>query len=349
MPLDWLGQLKPTMEQQIALQRALLALVREDEAARAKTTEKEPALARGLGVGGSSLALAGKPSYAETHQPQEVKEPTDWEAVWDRKRMLQKEALARQLEAAKPSPGYEDPQAKAWARREEILEERVIGAKDAYDHIVTLDPEGQKIALDAVRKYKRGVYDAMEREGYISPTGVLAEPKKGVINVSTWTDEDGWLNQTTVYEDGTTETEIIGRGEKEPVEAPSVSDIVALEKLGIEVKKFGERHLERAIKTMGDMPRAKIDTVTEDGAERLATVEDEQRWRKGIETLATYYRSMAGEAPEGEVPLTLDEVKTMYEGRPELISDIQQQLGLTVTGVWDDTLSEAFKTYGGVE
>ena len=149
MPLDWLGQLKPTMEQQIALQRALLALVREDEELRAKT----PALARGLGAGTRPTG----PVSPFGEQPMREEPKTDWDAVWDRKRMLQKEALARQLEAAKPTPGYEDPQAKAWARREEMAEEKVVGAKDAYDHIVTLDPEGQKIALDAVRKYKRGV------------------------------------------------------------------------------------------------------------------------------------------------------------------------------------------------
>ena len=338
MPLDWLGQLKPTMEQQIALQRALLALVREDEELRAKTTEKEPALARGLAAG--PAVSRGPGAFPETGWGEEPAFKGGMEYS-----PITREPLARALA---PTTGRPDWQAEAWARREEMAGEQVVGAKDAYDHIVTLDPEGQKIALDAVRKYKPAVYKAMETEGYISPTGVLAEPEKKVAFKATRITE-GWEYEDITYEDGTTESRILGPAPEEAVEAPSVSDIVALEKLGINVKEFGERHLERAIKTMGDMPRAGLDPITEDGVDRIATVEDEKRWRRGIETLATYYRSMAGEVPEGEVPLTLDEVKTMYEGRPELISDIQRQLGLTVTGVWDDTLSEAFKTYGGVE
>ena len=51
---------------------------------------------------------------------------------------------------------------------------------------------------------------------YNSDTGLARlNEEKNVINVNTWTDESGWLNQITTFDDGTTEIEIIGRAAKE--------------------------------------------------------------------------------------------------------------------------------------
>jgi len=337
------------MQQQIALQRALLALAREDEELRRKVAEKttgRPALARGLEGGvrpyaGPTPTLGGEPAFRGGMEYSPVTTAFRPGAG----------SLEEALRAAQPTAGYVSGEEKARLARERMAgeEEELAGkAGEFWERIEPLDDEGEKIALDACRKHQPDLYRAMIEQGYVDKTtGLAVKPEE---KRTPWTRdthvEDGWLYEDIVYDDGTSTHEIIGRAEEKAVEAPSISDIVALEKLGISIAEFGERHLERAIKTMGNMPRAGLDPITEEGVTRLATVEDEKIWKQGIETLATYYRDMVGEAPEA--PLTLAEVKTMYEGRPELISDIQQQLGLTVTGVWDDELEEAFRLYGGV-
>jgi hypothetical protein len=333
------------MKQQIALQRALLALQREDEQIRMRTMPQatQPALARGLG--GGKQAYAGPTSALAKEKEPAFKGGMEYSPITTSWRPGAG-SLEEALRAAKPATGSAiDFQAEAWAKRKEIVEGRVVGAKEAYDRIITLDPAGQKVALDTLRKYKPEVYKAMEKEGLLSPAGTLVKQQKKALNVSTWTDEDGWLQQTTVFEDGTTETEIIGRGAKEPAEEPSVSDMVALEKLGMEVTEFNERHVKAAVKVMGDKPRVGIDTLTIDGKDVLATVEHEKAWYEGVALAAAVFAAEAGEAPpEGEVKM--DDVKARYAGRPDLISDIQQQLGIPVTGVWDEETERQFYLYG---
>ena len=344
MPLNWLGQLGPSMQQQIALQRALLALQREDEQIRMKTMPQaeQPALERRL-VASPGRAIAGGPSYKE--QPPS---PLATEAGVESYTRPSAGGLEGALRTAAPVTGRPDWQAEAWARRKEIGEEHVVSAKEAYDRIITLDPNGQKVALNALRRYKREVYNAMEKEGYLSPAGELVKPAKEVKPMSRDTHvEDGWLYEDVLYDDGTSTHEIIGRAEEVEAGALSVADFVALQELGLKITKHNERHLDRVKSIVGDFPTAGIATITEDGVERLATKEDEAKWITSANMLLKYYESVSGEL-SGEVP-TMEEVKSMYEGRPDLISALQQQMGITVTSVWDDTLEEAFKTYGGVE
>jgi len=62
MPVQHLGQLKPTMQQQIALQEALLALQRRDEELRRKAAKPKTALAHRLGTVDTHQKYG--PSYA---------------------------------------------------------------------------------------------------------------------------------------------------------------------------------------------------------------------------------------------------------------------------------------------
>lgn len=347
MPLDWLGQLKPSMKQQIALQRALLALQREDDEIRAKTMPQptQPALSRGL-TGGSSPS-SGKNIF-DNKKAMEIYESHSFTGTPSTGHFRPGAgSLEEALRAAEPATGSGlDIQGRAWARREEMAGERVVGAKDAYDHIITLDPEGQKVALEAVRKYKPAVYKAMETEGYISPAGVLAEPKKKVAFKTTRI-TGGWEYEDITYEDGTTETRTLGPAPEVEAEGATISESIALEKLGMEMGEYAERHRTAAIKVMGDMPRPGIDTVNIEGKDVPATVEHANAWLEGVNALTAYLSAQAGEAPpEGEV--SMGDVKSMYEGRPDLISAVQQRLGIPITGVWDEDTEFAFTTYGDV-
>lgn len=348
MPLDWLGQLSPTMQQQIALQRALLALQREDEQIRAKTMPQamQPALARGLGAG-PGPAIPGGPSYREQPPSPLAAGPA---AVGHFRPGAG--SLEEALRAATPATGSAiDIQAQAWARRKEMGEERVVGAKEAYDRIITLDPNGQKIALNALRKYKSGVYKAMETEGYISPTGVLAEPKQEATSVHYETADNGELIALTTYPDGRVEVEHTGvypAVEAEEAAGPTISESIAMEKLGMEMGEYAERHRTAAIKVMGDMPRPGIDTVNIEGKDVPATVEHANAWLEGVNALTAYLSAQAGEAPpEGEVKMS--DVKAQYEGRPDLIGDIQDKLGIPRTEVWDEETERQFYLYGEVD
>lgn len=345
MPLDWLGQLGPTMQQQIALQRALLALQREDEQIRLKTMPQaaQPALARGL---------AGGPTYAESHQPREERVPTDWEAVADRGRAARERALATQLRAAEPVTGKGlDIQGRAWARREEMVEERVVSAKEAFDRITTLDPAGQKVALNALRRFKPGVYKAMETEGYMSPAGELVQPKQEATSVQYVTADNGEMLALTTYPDGRIETEHTGvypAVEAGEAVGPTISEAIKLEELGMKTQEFGERHYDRIIDVLGHMPRIGLDTVTVEGKEVPATAEHVNAWLQGYSLLSSLFAGEAGEAPvEGEV--TMSEAQAEFErSTGEVKMSIQQKLGVPQTGEWDEPTEFAMSTYGDI-
>lgn len=297
-----------------------------------KAEKKPSALTRGLG--GTVKPYAG-PTPTLTRKLTPAAAPT-------------RAPLARALA---PTTGRPDWQAEAWARRDEILEERRVAAKGLYDKLLPLDEEGRSIALDAARRYKPDIVKAMEREGYISPEGILAEPakEKKVINVSTWTDETGWLNQTTVFEDGTTETEIIGRGEKEAAAAGlTPGQEIALGEYGMKMGEYADKYRDQAIKIMGDMPRPGIDTITVEGEEVPVTAEHFNAWLQGVEMLTAYLSAGAGEAPpEGEP--TMSKAQAEFEGSSgEVKLAIQGKLGVPQTGIWDEPTEFAFSTYGDV-
>jgi len=390
MPLDYLGQLKPSMKQQIALQRALLALQREDDEIRAKTM---PQPTQGGGTvkpyAGPTPTLGG----AET-----TKSKT---AATTRAPLAQ---------ALTPSIGAPDIQGEAWAKRTEMVEAnqaKLDAEADAlYGSIQGLSREDQNYLLSKITGKRKGgaltsalkggstVSSALSPEerdlyyaelneqnpdyaGEYGPQSVaikgrtdpllqtmidknyirqdetgyswmLPEEKQEVLNVSTWTDEQGWLNQTTVFKDGTTDTQILGRGEKEAAGGVTLEQEIALGEYGMKTQEFSERHRNAAIKDMGDMPRPGIDTLTIDGKDVIATAEHAQAWIEGVNVLTAYRAAQAGEAPvEGEV--TMSDVKAQYEGRPDLISNIQQNLGIPVTGVWDDETNRQFELYGDVD
>ena len=346
MPLTHLGQLEPTMKQIVALQKALLAL----------QVKPETSLGRAMS-GGSPGSYAG-PAPASA----EEKEPIDWEHIEDRQRAARERALATQLRAAQPSTGgAPDWQAEAWAKRTEMLEARKEEAKGLYDRLLPLDEEGRKITLDAARRYKPEVVTEMERAGYISGEGRLAElaKDKKVANISYVTEEDGEMVAVTAYEDGTRDTEHTGVYPG-PTEAalkaavgaePTISEGIALGKFGMEQQEFVERYREQAMKAMGDMPRPGIDTLTINGKEVLATAEHANAWLEGVNALTAYLSggaegALAGEALIEGTPITMPEIKAQYAGRPDLISTVQENLGIPVTGVWDDETDRQFNLYG---
>lgn len=338
MPLDWLGQLAPTMQQQIALQRALLALQREDEQIRAKT----PALARGL-EGGAQPYAGPTPRFAAEEEAPTVA-PSYFRPGAG--------SLEEALRAAQPSPGYVSGEERARLYREKMAvgkEELAGKASEFWARIEPLDDAGEKVALDACRKHQPELYRAMIEQGYVDKTtGAAVKPEvlKKPMTRDTHV-EGGWLYEDILYDDGTSTHEIIGRAEEVEAGGPTISEAIGLQELGLKVTEHNERHLDRVKNIVGAFPTAGIAAITEDGVDRLATKEDEAKWIDSANMLLNYYESVS-EKLSAEAP-TMEEVKSMYKGRPDLISALQQQMGISITGVWDDTLEEAFKTYGGVE
>ena len=339
MPLDWLGQLSPTMQQQIALQRALLALQREDEGIRAKT----PALARGL-EGGPGAVVSGGPTYAAQGEREPSVTPSYFRPGAG--------SLEEALRAAQPTAGYVSSEEKSRLYKEKMAvgkEELAGKASEFWARIEPLDDAGEKVALDACRKHQPELYRAMIEQGYVDKaTGAAVKPE--VVKKPMTRDthvEDGWLYEDVLYDDGTSTHEIIGRAEEAEAEGATISESIALEKLGMEMGEYAERHRTAAIKVMGDMPRPGIDTVNIEGKDVPATAEHANAWLEGVNALTAYLSAQAGEAPpEGEV--SMGDVKSMYEGRPDLISAVQQKLGIPITGVWDEATEFAFTTYGDI-
>ena len=332
MPLTWLGQLSPTMQQQIALQRALLALQREDEQIRMKTMPQteQPALARGLQGGGTVKPYAG-PTSSFAEEPA-FKGGMEYSPVT-------REPLARALVPATegaPVTGRPDWQAEAWARRKEIVKERVVGAKEAYDRIVTLDPNGQKVALSALRRYKREVYNAMEKEGYLSPAGELVQPaKEKTLMLQRIDSYSGEV--INVYADGSEE----GTGRFEKLPEPEVKGLTPTEQLNIlkfqfDVEKAGPLYVTQAIKDAGGVI-AEGDMIRRPGENnyRAATKEDVERRYKKIEEHAAYLRVQAAGIS------TIEDVKIAFQHNPEAIRNAQRNMpGALVDGVWTDAVGQ---------
>jgi len=262
-------------------------------------------------------------------------------------------SLEEILRAAIPATGSAlDVQEEAWTRRKEMVAakeaEMQEAAKGLYDRLLPLDEEGRNIALNAAQRYKPEIVDAMEKEGYISPDGTLAEPEQAATSVEYVTADTGEMLALTTFPNGRIETEHTGvypATEAEPTAVLTPEQEIALGKYGMEAEKFGTRFRDQAINIMGAMPRPGIDTLTVDGKEVLATAEHANAWLEGVNALTAYLSGEAGEAPP-EVGVTLPEIKAMYEGRPDLISAVQQNLGIPVTGVWDEETERQFELYG---
>jgi len=206
MPLDWLGQLKPSMQQQIALQRALLALQREDEQIRAEMAERQPALVRRLGPS-PGAAIPGGPTYAA--RATEPSAPTLTAKPYFRPGAG---SLEEALRAAQPSPeGVPTAQTAAWARREEILEERKDEAKYTYEQLIKLAPgRPQAILVEAVKKYRPEVLREMIRQGYLDENLNIAMPRQEATSVEYVTADNGEMIALTTYPDGRIEVEHTG-------------------------------------------------------------------------------------------------------------------------------------------
>lgn len=315
MPLTHIGQLKPTMQQQIALQKALLALQREEE----KPIE-EPALSRRLVTEGPK-PYAGPVSGLAPREAfrggMEYATPT-------------RAPLERALAPSEPAPDW---QAEARTRREEIVEERKAKAKGLYDRLLPLNEEGRQIVLKAA---PRELVRAMEQEGYISPEGALAEPEKEkkVINVSQWTDESGWLQQTTVYEDGTSKTEILGRAAKEEAKGLTPSEQLGWARLEFDISKEEEPYYAQAMENLGKLPS--VGEVLADGTKITdKNVEQVQKnYWMDVGSIANRLRM------DTEGIKNMDDVKTKYQYDTEAIKNFQRNFGLTVDGVWSDMLGQ---------
>jgi len=130
-----------------------------------------------------------------------------------------------------------------------------------------------------------------------------------------------------------------------------VSDIVALEKLGLDIKKFNVDLWNTALKYAGDIPREGIDLVTDEaGNQRLATAEDTE---KGLQAAVRIYNLLQTQkgvkevAAEGEP--TMSTVQREFLASPvEGRMAIQAKLGVPQTGEWDEATAFAMETYGEI-
>ena len=348
MPLQWLGQLKPSMQLQIALRRTLLALQREDEQIRAKTMP-QPALARGLGGGvqpyaGPTPTIGGEGGgkFTGTYATPHFRPGAG--------------SLEEALRAAQPSPGYVSGEERARLYREKMAGEKEALAGKAgefWARIEPLDDAGEKVALDACKRYQPDLYRAMIEQGYVDKTtgaAVRTEVVKKPMTRDTHI-EDGWLYEDVLYDDGTSTHDIIGRAEEVEAEAPSVSDVVALERLGLDIKKFDAEDMKTALKYAGDIPRVGIDNVTdENGDTRPATQTDVDSAMQGVIRIYNLLQAQKGVrevATEGEATMSTVE-REFNASSAEGKMAIQAKLGVPQTGEWDEATAFAMETYGEI-
>jgi len=262
--------------------------------------------------------------------------------------------------------GVPDWQADAWAKRKEMVEAnqaKLDAEADAlYGAVQNLGKPDQDYVLSKVagKGKDTGALAAAlgAKPGAISPAAIRTDPlmktmidknyikktatgyawmlpekEKEVANVSKWTDESGWLNQTTTFKDGTSKTEIIGREAPEAAKAPSVTEQVAVAKLGIEEETHNERFRTEAIKNQGDMPR-EGDVITVPGllGDKKITItadnvkEHQNNYWKGVNAYIV------------NAQRTIDNVKAKYESRPDIIIGMKRKLGWPeneCTGEWN--------------
>ncbi|GAG75593.1 unnamed protein product, partial [marine sediment metagenome] len=131
--------------------------------------------------------------------------------------------------------------------------------------------------------FKPGIYKAMETEGYMSPEGMLVQPKQEATSVEYITADDGEMMALTTYPDGTIVPEHTGIYPMlEPVEGPDVGDMVNLEELGMKQEAHAERYRADIIKILGDLPRIGIDFVEDaEGNKVPAGPEHVNAWLEG--------------------------------------------------------------------
>lgn len=344
MPLTYLGQLKPTMEQQIALQRALLKLIREDEEMRRKAAEKpvgepkRPALARRLVEEPMPPHRDAAAKAREIYEGRKagVAAPTDWPAVQER-------ALARQLKGAEPTPGYISGEERMRTAREKIAgekEELAGKAGEFWERITPLDDEGRKVALDAAKEYQPQLYDALIEQGFVDPaTGEAVRPeveRKVAFRETRIT--EGWEYEDITYADGTTESRILGVAPKDEIKERVLtpSEELGWARLHFDVAKAGEIHVTAAMKARGPAPIEGITMVERPGAKkRKATAEDVVAHWQAIKEDANFRRISA------EGIKSVDDARTIYQHDTEAIKNMQRNIpGMIVDGEWSDALGQ---------
>ena len=279
--------------------------------------------------------------------------------------------LEEALRAAEPVTGKGlDIQARAWDRREEIVAEeqaKLDAMADAlYNDVQNLARKDQDYILSRIVSKTRpsGLATALGAEpGAISPTAIRTDPlmqtmidkhyirpdgrggyswmlpmkEKKVMNVSTWTDESGWLQQTTTYEDGTSETEILGRGAKEEVTTGlTSSEQLGWARLQFDVEKTGAIHVSAAIKERGPAPIEGVTMVERPGGKKeRATAEHVAAYWTAIKEDADYRRVAA------EGIKSVEDAKIKYQYDTEAIKNVQRNIpGMVVDGKWSDELGQ---------
>ena len=340
MPLDWLGQLGPTMQQKIALQAALLALQREDDQIR-KDAQPKTALGQRM-TSGSPGIYAGPTSTLSdggTKGGGSLAKPYFRPGAG---------SLEEALRAATPSEGKApDIQGEAWALRDKMVKERQekadAGADEMYERLSTLDEEGQKIALDATRQSHPEYIKSMIEKGYMSPEGELAKMKEEKKPLGDPYIDPMTRELTVLYEDGTTK----GTGQYMPdMEEEEPLDIAAQLDIAIQTKELedmyaaeGKEAVDNAYDIVGPPP-PKYD---EDNKATGNYQEQYDNWKNELYTEIARYKMETGQE------IGLDDIQRLYNS-PEDVTFFQRNiLGMSIpTGVWDDeTMALANERFGG--
>jgi len=242
------------------------------------------------------------------------------------------------------------------------------GADEMYKRILLLDEQGQKIALDATRQSHPEYIKAMEEKGYLSPEGEIVKMKeeKKVEDVRTWTDEQGWLRQTTTFDDGTSKTIILGREaqEKEEETGPTISESIALEKLRMEKEKIAKGQGDKIVEKALDMTGTRYGEGEIDKNSNKVTKKQVADWNKRYTENYNMLLDLFGGTPSiptgnlslDMIPNTSPEVaqrkeeialhKAQYEDRPDSIMTIESKLGIPITGKWSPQLEFMLYTRG---
>jgi len=421
MPLTHLGQLRPTMQQQIALQRRLLALQREDEEMRRKAAGQRA----GAPVARPKSSPFASPAYGGNGvQATGGPEQRPREAFRGGMQYSQPSAnpLKSALTANTPTPDW---QQEAWDRRTEIVAERkdefdkeadaLYGivqklGKDDQDRLLSevvnkdsgkTTPSTISVAMDPTQRAlmheelheREPSWDKTEPIGpqevtvkgttgpllqtlidkhYVRSdekggySWMLPEEEKKVINVSTWTDESGWLQQTTTFDDGTSKTENLGREAKEVEKetGPTISEKIAIARYNDDKAKAakgqGDKIIEKALEMTGT--KYGVGEVLKNGLEITQNWVD--NWDKRFTDNYNMMLELFGNSPSiptGDlsldmIPDTSPEVaqrkekialhKAQYEDRPDIIMTIENELGLPITGKWSPQLEFMLYTRG---
>ena len=217
-----------------------------------------------------------------------------------------------------------------------------------WERVSALDPEGQKVALRAAQQFKPDLYQALEEAGVMSGEGLVkAKEQKKVSHVSQ-RNVGGFTYQDILYEDGSTESKMVGAASEVPVEGPSVSEQLDVAKFEREVTGEPQEREDKIMKDAMAMTQTQFEYEPEGGRSYNEILDENIEYLKSKVTTPEQ-ANMSPEQREFFDDLAVK--REMYSDNSDAVKILQESYGLQPTGVWDDMLEYAMARYalGGTQ